>query len=389
MAASGLGERIASVRKRRGLSQRELAGLSGVSVSLLRKLEQGERSDTRVETLRKLAVALRVPTSALIVRPEAEDTPTAMAGRWAPVHDALMGRAGGGLEEQPTAEGVGAAVRAAQPLFTENRYADLGAALPSLLRDADALGADGRLVRARLLHLAAMLLVQTRQFDTAEMALGRALDDAPGRLDAAAIVNTRCWLLVRQGLIGESLELASRTADEIEPRFSRATMPELAAWGGLMLRVSTAAVRNNQSGEAEDALRLAHAAGARMGADIAPPEDFTRTFGPVKVVMRRAENALIEDRPDKVLALAETIPRPRFRRESSSVRRHRLDVADAHARLKQYSEALETLVEIRNEAPEWIVNQRMARDVLKKVTGRRRTLTPEMRELADFIALEY
>jgi hypothetical protein len=223
------------------------------------------------------------------------------------------------MEEQPTAEGVGAAVRAAQPLFTENRYAELGALLPALLRDADVLGVEGRLVRTRLLHLAAVLLVQTRQFASAEMALMRALDDAPDRLDAAAAVNTRCWLPVRQGLVGELLELASRWADEIEPRFTRATMPELSAWGGLMLRVSTAAVRNNQPGEAEDALRLAHAAGARMGVEFAPPADFARTFGPVKVAMRRAENALIEGRPDRVLALAESIPRPRSRAKASSI----------------------------------------------------------------------
>jgi transcriptional regulator with XRE-family HTH domain len=34
-----VGERVRDVRKRRGLSQRQLADLSGVSVSLIRKLE--------------------------------------------------------------------------------------------------------------------------------------------------------------------------------------------------------------------------------------------------------------------------------------------------------------------------------------------------------------
>ena len=38
-----LGERLQSIRKRRGLSQRELAGRSGVSVSLIRQIEQGAR----------------------------------------------------------------------------------------------------------------------------------------------------------------------------------------------------------------------------------------------------------------------------------------------------------------------------------------------------------
>ena len=60
------GDRLRESRKRRGLSQRELARQSGVSISLIRKLEQGERQDTRTETLRKLAVVLGVPTTALL-----------------------------------------------------------------------------------------------------------------------------------------------------------------------------------------------------------------------------------------------------------------------------------------------------------------------------------
>ncbi|WP_280400087.1 helix-turn-helix domain-containing protein [Nocardia carnea] len=38
-----LGERLQNIRKRRGLTQRELAEAAGVSLSLIRKLEQGER----------------------------------------------------------------------------------------------------------------------------------------------------------------------------------------------------------------------------------------------------------------------------------------------------------------------------------------------------------
>ncbi|WP_280300637.1 helix-turn-helix domain-containing protein [Nocardia abscessus] len=40
-----LGERLQTVRKRRGLTQRELAESSRVSLSLIRKIEQGERDD--------------------------------------------------------------------------------------------------------------------------------------------------------------------------------------------------------------------------------------------------------------------------------------------------------------------------------------------------------
>ncbi|MEK8172244.1 helix-turn-helix transcriptional regulator [Streptomyces sp. M19] len=69
---SEAGRNIKDVRKRRGLSQSELSKASGVSVSIIKKLEQGERKSARLETLRKLAVALRVPTMRLSDGPSEE-----------------------------------------------------------------------------------------------------------------------------------------------------------------------------------------------------------------------------------------------------------------------------------------------------------------------------
>jgi len=65
------GDRIRDIRKRRGLTQRALAESSGVSLSLIKKLEQGDYGDVRLETLHKLAVTLRVPTTALATQPDA------------------------------------------------------------------------------------------------------------------------------------------------------------------------------------------------------------------------------------------------------------------------------------------------------------------------------
>jgi hypothetical protein len=62
-------------------------------------------------------------------------------------------------------------------------------------------------------------------------------------------------------------------------------------------------------------------------------------------------------------------------------------VAAARLDLRQYPEGFEVLWRLRQEAPAWLQNQRMAGDLLAKITARRRTLTPEMRELADFVHL--
>ena len=64
--ARTLGDRVREARRRRGLTQRDLARLSGLSLSLVRKLEQDERGDIRIETAHKLAASLGVRTTTLI-----------------------------------------------------------------------------------------------------------------------------------------------------------------------------------------------------------------------------------------------------------------------------------------------------------------------------------
>jgi transcriptional regulator with XRE-family HTH domain len=383
-----IGDRLQSVRKRRGLTQRELAAESGVSVSLIRQLEQGERDDTRLETARKLAMALRVPTSALIVRPDAERAEQATVENWEPVRRALVGQVEQ-PEDVPTVDGVSEALTAIIPAFRDSRFSEIRPVLPRLLRDAEALGKNGRDVRTRVLGLTGWLLTHTHQYDTADLALQRAIDDAADYLEAAAVVNNRCWLLIRQGKLADTRELAMQWADRVEPRMSKATNEELSAWGWLLLRISTASVRDNRPGEAEDTLRLARAAATRMGREIQPRGDYLRTFGPSMVALKKAENSIIEDRPDAVINLAKKIPTSGLEPNSNNYNRHLLDVAEAHQRLRNYGESFETLQQVRRNAPEWLREQRFARDILGRVVAKRRTLTPEMREMADFINMPY
>lgn len=386
-SAPHIGTRLRDVRKRRGMTQRELASASGVSVSLIRKLEQGELQDTRLETARRLAVALRVPTGRLIRR-DADPTDAATADQWAPVRAAVLAPPAAALDEEPTTEGVVEALRAARPLFVDVDLAGLAEVLPPLLRDADALTDTGprtRAVQVRALQLAGWLLTQTRQYEAAAAALDRALDAAGDRLDGAATVNTRCWLLLRQGRLDEARDLAARWADDVEPRLTRATAAELAAWGWMLLRTAGAAVRDNRPGEAADALKFARVAAVAVGREDTAGVDRLRTFGPVTVAQHSVEHAAVTERPDRVLKLAGRMPTGST--TGSNRARHRLDVADAHARLRQYGEAFEVLQEVHASQPEWLPQQRYARDIMGRVIGRRRTLTPEMRRLADAVGV--
>jgi transcriptional regulator with XRE-family HTH domain len=65
--AAGIGERIRRERKRRGWSQHELSGRSGVTQPDLSAIEAGQQ-DPRLSTLQKLATAFRLSLGALVDR---------------------------------------------------------------------------------------------------------------------------------------------------------------------------------------------------------------------------------------------------------------------------------------------------------------------------------
>jgi len=390
-----IGDRVREARKRRGFTQDDLARAAGVSKSLIRKLEQHEITDTRLETAHKIAAALGVPTSALIPQGDAPVPRQESLAAWQPVRNALDGTPDAQLPEEPTLQGVCSTFRGVLPLLLASRFTELGVVLPALLRDADALvsgsvnGAQvgARTVRAQIRQVTGALMLHTWQFDTADKAFDLAMTDADDPLIAMSVVEERCWGLIRQGKLAQARELAFQWADEGEPKFS-ANRSQLAAWGRLLIRASTAAVRDNQPGQARDALRLARMAAAGSDRDFNLPYAPWHVFGPVTVSVAAAENATIQDNPKAALDIARRLTRLNLpvRRYAPS---HGLDVAQAHVSLRQYPEAIGVLQQLRDERPEWLPRQRHASDVLTKIIQRRRTLTPEMRDLASFVNLPY
>jgi transcriptional regulator with XRE-family HTH domain len=391
-----LPERIRSIRKRRGMSQKELARAAGVSLSWIKQQEQGNGGTPTTETMHKVAVALKVQTSSLIseVRPGRPHPDT--AGDWSEVRDALQGR-GPQPDGHATAHGITEALDAMQPALAANRYSEVRVLLPSLIRDTATLDADPPGARSRVLNLAAWLLTQTRQWGDADAAARMAADAAGGdRLLGAAAVNTMCWSMLRQGKLSEAQQLAAAKAEAMEPRFSRASSREISLWGRLLLAATNAAVRDNRPGEAEDMLSLARAAASRVGREICPDGSTARTFGPLSVWMITAENAAIERRPEQVISVAENIPAiaasfpPGILYPLSASRcRHRLDVANAYVMMRDYPRALEMLQGLRADVPEWLVQQGYAKIVLRDIVRQRRTLTRSMRDLADAINMPF
>jgi transcriptional regulator with XRE-family HTH domain len=393
--ARTVGDRVREARKRRGLTQRELATRARVSASLIRKVEQDDYpAQVRLETLHKLAIVLGVPTTALAAGDTAAQPTHGDVADWAPVRDALHGQLAAGPAEEPTLEGLTKAFDAAVAAVRDSHYTGLRAMLPALLRDADALVAasvNGAAVRARRLRsqirqLAAFMLSQTWQFTDASQAIDLAAADADDELTAMAVADWQCWTMIRQGHLAQACALAARWADDAEPRISQATPAHFAAWGRLLIRVSAAAVRDNRPGEAADALRLATIAAAGTGTDRIPKFNRWQVFGPMTVAMFQAQNALIQDHPQVTLRIGQQLSGQPFPLPETW-NRHRLDVARAHTALREYTQAADVLAQIKTTAPEWLSQQHYARDILTHIIIRRRALTPAMRDLADFLGL--
>lgn len=406
-----IGDNIARIRKQRTMTQEHLAEAAGISVETIRKLERNERTAARMSTLNKIARVLGVATSTLIgnvARGAANREPDSIPLGLVDMRRALTPVRGlggqlveaGAEQSAPALADVRDAILTANRMYHANDYTNTLLALPGLLGEArmlvDITDGDERLtahiLAARAHQLAGRLMIQMRQVDLAHAALTMALDHADqsgDELTGAAAIGPMCWLLLRQGRLGETEQLAIETADRIEPRMSRTRPAEVALWGEMYVRAAAAAVRDNRDADADQMLDLAATAAQRLGNQT---DEVIATGGidlsTGSVAMMRVEAAVIAGRPDRALALSADIERsPQV--TPSSRQRHRLDVASSFAQTGQYAEATGVLLEIREQAPAWIRQQRYARDIVESIRDvRRRAMTQEMADLAKLVGAD-
>ena len=90
-----LGDRLARLRRLAGLTQEQVAERSGVSVDVIRKLEQHRKHSARLPTLHALAKGLGVEVTSLLGDPPGDRGQRvaghARAGRTAPRGHAVAG----------------------------------------------------------------------------------------------------------------------------------------------------------------------------------------------------------------------------------------------------------------------------------------------------------
>lgn len=380
-----LGGSVRYWRQRRGYSQAQLAEIAGISITVVRKLEQeGDHRDgspgVRLASLYALARALDVQTAQLfpmsIGPAPADQDPAQLA--LLPIRVALTPPllAMPDARKQPPEPELPLLRRALAQcvrLYDRDQYEQVAVQLPGLLTAAHG-GAQGAAVapvsseilsvRSGIYQLAGWFLTQVGAHDLAYQAVRDALADGvacDGPLAGAACVIGECWLLIRQGRLLDAKRTAVATADLIEPRRMRGADPEqLAVWGWLLLLAWAAAIRNNQEDEAREFLRIARSAGAGTAQGRVRYDRYWSTLGPATVAMKEVEHEVITGDFRKALRLAGQIPPGQVARADSR-QRHQLDLAVAHTAIGERSEALGVFTALRLSAPHWLRHQRAGR----------------------------
>lgn len=393
--------RIRGLRKQKRWSQEKLAEEARVSLSTVRRAEDPSTvGDIRSGLLHQIADALGVTTVDLYTdrAPQAtlaEDhgNDRALARLRAAISPPV------GLDGSPVLPDTDtddvdladlhATAGRLEVLYRADRYDDVAKALPGLVSaghravaqlDTD----DAYRARAVALQMAGRYLTQTRQIPDALAALRASIRDAAQAGDrtlAAIGISGQGWALTRQGRLDEAERLSVLTADEMEPRSLRkATPAELAAWGHLLFRAASAAVRNGGTDRARDLLSVAGSAASALRRET----DCWATFGPLTVAQKEAEFALIQGKPDHTLRLAERLPRVEDVGDVTPINweRHRLDVAEALVLTRDPDQATHVLTGVLQRSPEWLRRQGAARETVRSIMESRRTPTAEMVALA-------
>ncbi|NJP42259.1 helix-turn-helix domain-containing protein [Actinacidiphila epipremni] len=393
------GDRLRAARLRRGLTQEALAARTGLSLGVIKKLERGGTG--RLETYHTLARALGVRTSQLFdapgphhVRRDDADKLDLLLFRQAiapPI--GVGGRLAPDAGDEPDLGRLTATARTVAAAYHGDDYATVAELLPPLVHSAHATvrhfdggpeGTSALRVRSDVLQMAGRYLTQVRAYDLAHIALRDAVTDALAVNDlgaVAAAVYQQGWLLMRQGRLDEAEQVSVDTAEAVEPRISRASRHDLGAWGKLLVHASAAAARNNRASEAREMLRMGRTAGAALAGGTAVAESSWGRFDWRTIAFQGIENHLVNNRPDVVLRLSERVAGAG---DGTFMRRHLLDVAQAHAMLRQRAEALGVLTRLHRETPEWLRHQRMAAETFHEVQQAGGRMSRSQRELATF-----
>lgn len=394
-----IGDRIRALREFRDITQDELARRSDVSVDTIRKLEQGVRESARINTLRAMARALDVQLERLVGQPTVTQQLTDDGGLLA-LRDAIQdpGSLPGvlgytDLEDPPSPAEWARQAKAATDTYWAGGYSELAAILPGLLRDGRATARQHNTEDvwrdlALTYQLAASLSTQSGHPDWAYTAVEKQLAAAARASDPLLEgmgVSTLSWVLLRQGRWEQARDVAERKADQLEPPRRRATADQLAVYGNLLIAAATPAARADQHDEAMQLLTLAESAAVQSG----PVKTYGTAFSVTDVRTQQVNIALAGStgRPDVALTASAGVDLAAISRPVHSAS-YRVDIAQARYQTGDNAGALEILLEVEADQPEWVKFQAGAAATVREMLEAERRRNSTLRGLASRLGVD-
>lgn len=396
-----VGDRVAFYRRRRGLTQRVLAGLVGRSEDWLSKIERNERDVRRLDVLNELAHALRVSIGDLLGQPvlveeqhrENDDVPA--------IRDALMShrRLSRTLFGTRATEAVelGPIVRITEQAWSNYQDGRLGrviAALPALIRSAQALeerssddtedASQAWAASARIHHLGATTLAKVGEVDLAWIAAERAMSAAersadPLSLGSAARAGTHALLAV--GRFDDALNLGETAAGWLRARMKTNDPEAISIAGMLYLRTAIAAARRHDRGTTAALLDAAQQAAGQVGTD---SNYWQTSFGPTNVQLHRISAGLDLGDVAWVVEHGNRVNTTTLPAERAVA--HEIDLARAYSYVAQDDNAVSHLLTAEQAAPSIVRHSAAARETVKTLHRRMRpsaSIGPQLLGLAE------
>ncbi|MBB5784265.1 helix-turn-helix domain-containing protein [Nonomuraea jabiensis] len=388
-----LGRRIAQERKRRGLSQAELARLVDRSVAWISQVERGVRKVDRMSVLEKVAETLDVPLSELaaeapVVAATNEEMP-GTAGLRLVLSGAHSLQAMLHATPVPATDQLKPRVDHAWELAHESRYVELTELLRGLVPTLESAVRSAPAERqAELFELLAVTyqacsasLAKLGEPEAAWIAADRAISAAeragnPLMMAAGAFRLGFVFLGARHF---DQVEETARTAAEaLWFLTDQGNVEAMSLWGGLTLQRAVAASRLNQADVAYGHLSRAREMAARVGEG---RNDYNTEFGPANVALHEVAVAVEVGDAGHALRVGAAVDASTL----SSERRARLavDLARAHAQRRQVDEAMAQLLEAESITPEQVRNHRVVRQLVSDLLSMQDPTSSELRELAD------
>jgi transcriptional regulator with XRE-family HTH domain len=388
-----IGERVRIYRGRRGLSQKELAGLIGRSESWLSQVERGFRSIDKFSVLVDIAQVLKTNVETLVgTRMEYAPNGDAPVDGIDAVAGALTAYPGLAHEELTSSTiSLSDAERLADEAHARYQSADYAAAarvLAGLIPAVDiavaresAGGVDRSLRTQHAVYIAAAkLLTKTGDGHLAWLAADRA-STAAVRLDSPALKSLAAYQVTTALLKLDRLAEAERVALAAAESLDDDSPLGISTQGALFLIAAVIAGRRSDRKSANERLRRAQYLADALGED----GNYGWTaFGPTNVAIHQVSVAAELGDAETAIHYAEQIDTSTLPDVLRSRRAQvHLDAAWAYAQHKDDSAVVINLMEAERVAPQMLRYNVVAREMLRELLKReRRTATPGLRSLA-------